>query len=100
MRARSLFALLVLLASFPAPARAQAIIAQSSGLTNPSHVIDFGANLFPNFTPITTQFTGITVTHARYFTTGTSNNLFGGFLTNDFSGSPNTLSIKFASTLS
>ncbi len=57
---------------------------------------DFGANLFPNFTPITTQFPGLTFTHTRYFTTGSSNNLVGGFLTNDFSGFPNTLKIAFA----
>ncbi|MCC6784403.1 MAG: hypothetical protein IT457_16285 [Planctomycetes bacterium] len=78
---------------------AQAIIAQSQGLPSPQHVIDFGANLFPNFTPITNQFTGITVTHSRYFTTGVSNNLVGGFLTNDFSGAPDTLSIRFAAPI-
>ncbi len=83
----------------PATLNAQAIIAQSSGLPNPQHVIDFGANLYANFTPITTQFTGITVTHSRYFTTGVSNNLVGGFLTNDFSGAPDTLTIRFASPL-
>ncbi|HEU4419862.1 MAG TPA: hypothetical protein VFT55_13100, partial [Planctomycetota bacterium] len=54
-------------------APAQAIIAQSSGLANPGQVIDFGANLFPNWTPITNQFGGITVTHAAYFTTGVVN---------------------------
>ena len=81
-------------------AQAQAIIAQNSGLASPQHVIDFGANLFPNFTPISTQFAGITVTHASYFTTGVSNNLVGGFLTNDFSGAPDTLTIKFASPIS
>lgn len=75
---------------------AQAIIAQSQGLTNPGGIIDFGANLFPNFTPVSTQFTGITITHARYFTTGVSNNLVGGFITNDFSGMPNTLRIVWA----
>ena len=78
---------------------AQAIIAQSSGLTNPNHVIDFGANLYPNFTNITTQFAGITVTHARYYTTGVATNLVGGFLTNDFSGAPDTLKIRFASPI-
>lgn len=77
-------------------ASAQQIIAQPSGLANPAQVIDFGSGNYPNFTPITTQFPGITVTHARYFTTGTSNNLVGGFLTNDFSGQPDTLSITFA----
>jgi hypothetical protein len=66
-------------------ATAQAIVAQSSGLANPGQVIDFGANLFPSFTPITNQFGGITVGHAAYFTTGVVNNLVGGFLTNNFS---------------
>ena len=40
------------------------------------------------------------LTHAAYFTTGVSNNLVGGFLTNDFSGQPNTLTIKFAASIS
>ena len=79
---------------------AQAIIAATSGLTNPTRVIDFGANVLPNFTPVSTQFTGITVTHASYFTTGVSNNLVGGFLTNNFSaGLPNTLRIQFSSQI-
>jgi hypothetical protein len=96
---RPLFALASLTLAL-APARAQAIIAQNSGITNPDHVIDFGANLFPNFTPVSTQFAGITITHARYFTTGVSNNLVGGFLTNDFSGPPDTLRIEFATPIS
>ena len=87
--------LLATLITLAAPLVAQPIIAQSSGLPSPDRVIDFGANLFPNFTPISTQIPGITVRHASYFTTGTSNNLVGGFLTNDFSGPPNTLSIAF-----
>ncbi|MEO6594832.1 MAG: hypothetical protein ABIP94_08780 [Planctomycetota bacterium] len=77
-------------------AAAQAIIAQNSGLANPGQVIDFGANVLPNFAPVTNQFPFITVSHASYFTTGMSNNLVGGFLTNDFSGLPNTLRIVFA----
>jgi hypothetical protein len=98
MRLASLVA--VLAASLPVTdAAAQGIIAQSQGLPNPAHVIDFGANLYPNFTPITTEFAGITVAHARYFTTGVSNNLVGGFLTNDFSGQPDTLSIRFANPI-
>lgn len=79
---------------------AQAIIAQSSGLANPDQVIDFGANVLPNFTPVTTQFAGITVSHASYFTISSSNNLVGGFLTNDFSGAPDTLRIRFAAPIS
>lgn len=84
----------------PSPSiAAQPIIAQSSGLTNPDHVIDFGANLFANFTNITTQFAGITVRHAAYFTIGASNNLVGGFLTNNFAGQPDTLSIRFGAPI-
>ena len=100
MRSTSLIAATLAVLLQATPAFGQAIIAQSSGLTNPDHVIDFGANLYPNFTVITNQFAGILVTHARYFTTGTSNNLQGGFLTNDFSGPPDTLTIKFATPIS
>jgi len=82
------------------PLRAQAIIAQSSGLTNPDQVIDFGANVLPDFAPVSNQFAGITVSHARYFTTGSVNNMVGGFLTNDFSGPPDTLRIQFAAPIS
>ena len=98
--ARSFLALVVILVPVTS-LDAQAIIAQSSGLANPGHVIDFGANLFPNFTPVTTEFPGITIVHARYFTTGVSNNLIGGFLTNNpLVGGPNTLSIAFATSIS
>lgn len=96
---RALLSATLLVASLSPSLSAQSIIAQTQGLTNPQHVIDFGANLYPNFTPITNQFAGITVTHARYFTTGTVVNLVGGFLTNDFSGAPDTLSIRFANPI-
>ncbi|MCC7011065.1 MAG: hypothetical protein IT454_00770 [Planctomycetes bacterium] len=99
MRSPCLLAAFAAILSAPA-VHAQAIIAQSSGLPSPDHVIDFGANLFPNFTNVSTQFTGITITHSRYFTTSVANNLVGGFLTNDFSGAPDTLSIKFATPIS
>ena len=98
MRISSL--LVALVASFlPSTLCGQAIIAANSGLTNSTSIIDFGANVLPNFTAVSTQFPGITVTHASYFTTGVSNNLVGGFLTNDFSGVPNTLRIQFASPI-
>jgi len=98
MAPRLLFALVAF--SLPvATTSAQAIIAQTSGLVNPTNVIDFGANLFPNFTPVSTQFPGITITHARYFTTVSSTNIVGGFLTNDPIGLPNTLRIVFASPI-
>ena len=80
-------------------AAAQAIIAQNSGLMNPGQTITFGANVLPNFTPVTNQFAGITVSHASYYTTSVVNNLVGGFLTNSFSGPPDTLSIQFASPI-
>lgn len=79
---------------------AQAIIAQYAGLTTPAQVVDFGAGVLPNFTPVSNQFPGLTITHASYFTTGVSNNLVGGFLTNNFSaGLPNTLRIQFATPI-
>jgi hypothetical protein len=94
--AAPLFALLVPLAA----SAAQAIVAQPSGLSSPGRVVDFGSGQFANGTPITTQFAGLTIAHASYFTTGASNNLAGGFLTNDFSGPPNRLSIRFAQSIS
>jgi hypothetical protein len=100
MRCKSLFAAVFVLLAPVASVHAQAIIAQSSGLTSPDHLIDFGANLFPNFTNITNQFAGINVTHASYFTTGSFNNLVGGFLTNNSAGLPNTLKIHFAAPIS
>src|SRR5687768_16377737 len=66
-----------------AHAPSQAIIAQLSGLPAAAQAIDFGTGQFPNWTPVTTQFPGISVTHAAYYTTGTHLNLVGGFLTND-----------------
>jgi len=96
---RSALSFVVALAVLPSVAGAQSIIAQNSGLTNPDHVIDFGASLYPNFTPITTEFPPLTVTHARYFTTGLVNNVQGGFLTNDFSGGPDTLVVQFATPI-
>lgn len=89
---RAAGAVLALLAATPA----QAIIAQNSGLANPAYVVTFGANVLPNFTPISTEFPPLTITHANYYTTGSYNNLVGGFLTNDFSGAPNTLRLQFA----
>ena len=84
----------------PSLAPAQHVIAQTAGLTSPQHVIDFGSGVLPNLTPVSNQFAGITVVHARYFTTGVSNNLVGGFLTNDFgAGSPDTLRIVFSSPI-
>lgn len=95
MRFRSAFAAFVVAAL--APLSAQQIIAAASGLPNPTRVIDFGAGVLPNFAPVNTQFPGLTITHASYFTTGTSNNLVGGFLTNDYTGAPYTLRIQLAS---
>jgi hypothetical protein len=91
---------LLVLALPAASAHAQAIIAQPTGLSSPARVVDFGVALFPNLTPVTTQFAGLSISHARYFTTGVHNNLVGGFLTNDVSGPPDTLSIRFAQPIS
>ncbi|HTF87652.1 MAG TPA: hypothetical protein VK843_04525 [Planctomycetota bacterium] len=99
MRATSLFAAILTLFAAPALVHAQAIIAAPSGLSGTDHVIDFGASLYPNFTPVTNQFAGVALTHCRYFTTGTYLNLNGGFLTNDPIGGPDTLTIKFAGTI-
>lgn len=80
-----------------AAVRGQQIIAQNAGLPNPATVVDFGAGVLPNFAPVSTQFAGLTITHAAYFTTGVVNNLVGGFLTNNSSaGAPNTLRIQMA----
>ncbi|MBK9383445.1 MAG: hypothetical protein IPN34_01275 [Planctomycetes bacterium] len=95
---RLLLTALLLLSAAPC-AFAQRIVAQSSGLSSPDHLIDFGANLYPNFTPINNQFAGIQVTHARYFTTGSYLNLVGGFLTNDPIGPPDSLRIRFQSPI-
>lgn len=95
---RTLTATLVL--GLLAPLSAQQIIAANSGLPSPTTVYDFGANVLPNFTPVSTQFAGLTIFHASYFTTGVSNNLVGGFLTNQSSaGLPNTLRIQFGTVL-
>lgn len=90
---------LLLIVAPATTASAGQIIAQLNGLTGTDHLIDFGANLYPNFTDITTEFPGITCSHTRYFTTGSVNNMVGGFLTNDFSGSPYTMSVKFDSAI-
>ncbi len=88
--------LLLLLAT---PSTSQRIIAQPSGLTAPDHVVDFGANVLPRFAPVSNQFPPLTITHARYFTTGSSNNLVGGFITNDPIGAPDTLVVRFAAPI-
>lgn len=67
---------------------AQTIVAAASGIAGSTHVIDFGSGVYRNFTTVVTEFEGITISHARYYTTDISNNLVGGFLTNDFSGTP------------
>jgi hypothetical protein len=101
MRSIRLSAAVAMLLVASSPLVAQAYIAQNSGIPNPNQVETFGANLLANFAPVSTQFAGLTIFHAAYFTTGVSNNLVGGFLTNNFSaGLPNTLRIQFAQTIS
>ncbi len=99
MRLNRLLPCLAVLSLLSGTASAQPIIAQAAGLTNPAHVVTFGANLFANFTPVSTEFPGIVVSHARYFTTSTVHNLVGGFLTNNPNGTPNTLRIAFATPI-
>jgi len=93
----SLLALAVPLVSVAA----QAIVAQPAGLQFPARVIDFGVGLFPDGTPLSTEFAGLLISHASYFTTSTpNNNVAGGFLANHVSaGSPDTLSIRFAHSI-
>jgi hypothetical protein len=82
-------------------ARSQAIIAGNLGIPEPARVIDFGANLLPNFAPVTTQFPGLTVTNASYFTiNGSSNGLVGGFLTKDLSSASSLLRLQFGAPVS
>jgi hypothetical protein len=89
--ATSLFALVAPLVP------AQAIIAQPSGLGSPARLIDFGTALLPDGTPVSTQFAGLTISHASYFTTTTLNNVAGGHLADDPAAAPPaTLSIRFA----
>jgi hypothetical protein len=91
------FAFLCLLSGAPA----QAVIAATLGLIEPRQVIDFGANVLPNFAPVTTQFPGLTVGNASYFTTGAPvNGIFGGFLTRDAAATSSTLSLRFVTPVS
>jgi hypothetical protein len=85
-----------------APAFAQALIAQPWGLQLPARLIDFGAGMFPDATPISMQFPGVTFSHASYFTAAApNNNVAGGFLANDFAaGPPDTMAIRFATSVS
>jgi hypothetical protein len=93
---------LLAFAALLAPASAQAIIAQPWGLQLPARMLDFGAGLLPDGTPTTTQFPGVTFTHASYFTAPAPNNhVVGGYLANDVAaGPPNTLNIRFAHSIS
>ncbi|HEX5050903.1 MAG TPA: hypothetical protein VFZ65_03945 [Planctomycetota bacterium] len=83
-------------------AAAQSILAATSGLLTPARLIDFGAGLFPDATPLSTEFAGLTLSHASYFTApAPNNNVISGFLANDASaGPPDTLRIHFAQTIS
>ncbi|MBL8753742.1 MAG: hypothetical protein JNK15_10620 [Planctomycetes bacterium] len=89
-----------LFACLASVADAQQIIAQNQGLTSPAVLETFGANVLANFSPVSTQFAPLTISHAAYFTTGSVNNMVGGFLTNDFTaGLPNTLRIQFGAPI-
>lgn len=79
-----------------AAAPAQAIVAATTGIPDPARVVDFGANVLPNFAPVTTQFTGVTVSNASYFTLGGSSlGLSGGFLTKVLTSTSSTMSLQF-----
>ncbi|HEX6810610.1 MAG TPA: hypothetical protein VF384_03200 [Planctomycetota bacterium] len=95
-------ALLLALVAPLAPASAQALIAEFSGLSSAGRLLDFGNGDFANGTPFTTQVAGLTFSHAAYFTTPVpNNNVAGGYLGNDAtSGPPNTLRIQFAQMIS
>ncbi|HZN41783.1 MAG TPA: hypothetical protein VFD82_23465 [Planctomycetota bacterium] len=93
-----LLATLVAFATTLAPASAQQqIIAQPWGLQLPARLIDFGAGMFPDATPVSSQFAGVTFSHASYFTApAPNNNVVGGYLRNDFTaGPPDTMTIRF-----
>jgi len=79
-----------------AAAPAQAIIAATTGIPDPARVVDFGANVLPNFAPVTNQFPGVAITNASYFTIGgSSNGIGGGFLTKVLTTTSSTLSLQF-----
>src|SRR5262245_27420364 len=96
MHRKSLLACLVVLTVPTLTARGQAVIEATSGLASPDHLVDFGASLYPNWTTINTQFTGVSFTKTAFFTTGSFNNLNGGFLTNEWAVSGTTFTITFA----
>lgn len=80
-----------------ATAPAQAIVAATTGIPDPARIVDFGANVLPNFAPATNQFPGVTITNASYFTIGgTSNGIGGGFLTKVLTPASSTLRLQFA----
>jgi hypothetical protein len=94
---------LVALVSSLAPASAQStIIAQSWGIQLPTRFIDFGSFTYSDGTVITTQYPGVTFSHAAYFTAAApNNNVAGGFLGNDYTATgPDTLIIRFGWSLS
>ena len=89
-----------------ATAPAQAIVASTTGIPDPARVVDFGANVLPNFAAVTNQFLpAVLVTNASYFTTtsspvvpgsGVPVGLGGGFLTRLPMPTSSTLSLQFA----
>ena len=85
-----------------ATASAQAIVAASSGLETPARLVDFASASFPDGTPLTTHLAGLVISHASYFTAAAPhNNVAGGYLGNDVTaGLPDTLSIRFAQSIS
>ena len=80
-----------------ATAPAQAIVASTTGIPDPARVVDFGANVLPNFAVVTNQFPDVTVTNASYFTIGGSSlGITGGFLTKLLTPTSSMVSLQFA----
>jgi hypothetical protein len=92
----------VVLVAALAAAPAQAFVAQLYNLNPSARLVDFGAGLFPDGTPITSQFAGVTFTNASYVTAAApNNNVVGGHIVKDAAaGPPDTLRIRFAHSIS
>ena len=94
---RFLPTLLVTVVAPLAAASAQSLIANPWGLQPAARTIDFGSGMFPDGTAVSTQFAGVSISHAAYFTSAApNNNVVGGYLGNDVAaGPPSTVTIRF-----
>lgn len=82
-------------------AHATPINGAASGLSSSDVIEDFGNALFPDFTPVTSEFgaSGVQLIGAEYFTTSSSFGLQLGFITGGRTASP-PLRIQFSSNVS